>query len=267
MNIIKMSQLSYLKAEKYEHVYRNVCNFKDIPRPHSCMGLILSGEASFKTENDVVKVKKGDIIFVPITSKYISTWEGDPEIRYISVHFIFDTPNGLFTMKKPQLQKVSGFDFDDMKERYEYVLEHLDNTDEEIQLGVLSKFYEILSVILPYIKSKQTAHIDERISKAIEYIENNYSRPISVPELANYSEMSVSGFYSLFKKATGLTPIDYKNRTLAKYAMRMLVDDANYSIEVISEKLGFSSAAYFRRIFKSITGKTPGEYRRSSKEL
>jgi AraC-like DNA-binding protein len=267
MNTIKMSQLSFFKAEKYKHLYTNVCDFKDVPRPHSCMGLILSGEASFETKNDVVKVKQGDIIFVPITSEYISTWKGNPEIEYISLHFIFDTPNGLFTMKKPQLQKVSGFDFGDMKDRYEYVLKNLDNPNEETKLSVLSKFYEILSVVLPYIKSKQSAHIDERIARAIEYIEKNYSQPLSVPDLANYSKMSVSGFYSLFKKATGLTPIDYKNQTCIRYAMRMLIDDADFPVEYIAEKTGFSSSAYFRRTFKRVTGKTPTEYRKTAIEL
>ncbi len=267
MNTIKMSHLSYLKAEKYEHLHTNVCDFRCVPRPHSCMGLILSGEASFETKTDIVKVKKGDIIFVPITSKYISAWEGNPDIMYISLHFIFDTPNGLFTMKKPQLQKVSGFDFGDMKEKYEYILKHLDSPSEEINLNVLSKFYEILSIVIPCLRLKQTAHIDDRIERAIEHIENNYSQPLSVPDLAHYSKMSVSGFYSLFKKATGLTPIDYKNQTCIRYAMRMLIDDADFSVEYIAEKTGFSSSAYFRRTFKRITGKTPTEYRKTAIEL
>ena len=267
MDLFKSTRLSYLKAEKYEHLHSNICDFSTIPRPHSCMGLILSGEAKFQTKNDTVIVKKGDIIFVPITSEYISYWQGTPEITYISLHFIFDTPNGLFLPKKPSLQKVSDFDFGEMKIRYEYILKNLNSENEEDILGVLSRFYEILGIICPSLVTKEETYADDRISAAIEYIEKNFALPLSVPELAVYSKMSVSGFYSSFKKATGLTPVDYKNLTCVKYAMRMLIDDANYSIEEISGKLGFSSAAYFRRVFKSITGKTPGEYRRSSKEL
>ncbi|MBQ7976398.1 MAG: AraC family transcriptional regulator [Clostridia bacterium] len=47
----------------------------------------------------------------------------------------------------------------------------------------------------------------------------------------------------------------------------MLINDSNMSIEAISDASGFQSAAYFRRVFKKITGKTPREYKSMGVEI
>lgn len=84
--------------------------------------------------------------------------------------------------------------------------------------------------------------------------------------LAESCNMSVSNFYMLFKKFKNSTPIEYRNHTCISRAMRILKSDRQISIEEISFKAGFASAEYFRRLFKTITGKTPREYRREMAE-
>jgi len=265
MSLISTSGLSFFKAEEYRHLRINVCDFRSVPRPHSCMGLILEGEAVFTVGSNKIEVKRGDIIFVPITSKYISEWKGSPNIRYISFHFIFDTPSGLFTSRKLKLQKVTLNDTESLERDFTYVMENFEN--EELSFGVLARFFGILERVAPLLETKAKKQIDEKLEKAIDYIDRNYREALSVPKLANMVNMSVSAFYSGFKKAVGLTPVDYKNQVCIKHAMRMLIDDNNDSIEEISDKLGFSSATYFRRTFKKIVGKSPREYKKSAIEL
>ena len=43
----------------------------------------------------------------------------------------------------------------------------------------------------------------------------------------------------------------------------LLTED--FSIEEISEKLGFNSTSYFRRTFKKFTKQSPGDYKKSIK--
>ena len=108
------------------------------------MGLILDGEADFITEKYTVDVKPGDIIFVPISSTYKTVWYGVPKIRYISMHFIFDTPIGLFTEKKVKLQKLSLDNFAEIRSDYEYILENFQSGDEACKLNALGRFSEFL---------------------------------------------------------------------------------------------------------------------------
>ena len=74
--------------------------------------------------------------------------------------------------------------------------------------------------------------------------------------------LSLSNFYSLFKKYTGLTPVEYKNTYRVRMAQQLLLQ--NKSIDEITERLNFSSPAYFRKVFKSVTGMLPGTYKKNA---
>ncbi|MBQ8233914.1 MAG: helix-turn-helix transcriptional regulator, partial [Lachnospiraceae bacterium] len=89
----------------------------------------------------------------------------------------------------------------------------------------------------------------------------------SIENLADISTMSVSRFFPNFKKAMGVTAIEYLNHYRVSKAIILLMNDSDLSIENISEQVGFESAAYFRRVFKKVTGKSPREYRKTSMEL
>ena len=86
-------------------------------------------------------------------------------------------------------------------------------------------------------------------------------------ELASAGNMSVSRFYPCFKKSLGVTPTDYINHYRISRAIILMMNDPNLPIEVIGERVGFESSAYFRRTFKKITGRTPRDYRQISMEI
>ena len=85
-------------------------------------------------------------------------------------------------------------------------------------------------------------------------------------ELARHCNMSESGIYAFFKKHMQDTPIGVKNRIKARRAVTML-ETTNLSVEEISESLGFSSSAYFRKKIKEITGKTPQKIRKEARMI
>lgn len=267
-NITSASKLVFFKAEKYRYNRKHIFDTSNCPRPHFCMGLILEGEGTFWDceADEYIHVVPGDIIFVPITSRYISEWKGNPEVSYISMHFIFDWPAIFSRHRDFLLQKVTVEDAEHVRQIFEYVLANYDQ-DEVSQLTVLSKFYDILSVILPKLQTRQRKEIDARISKAIAYMEKHYTDDISIENLADISTMSVSRFFPNFKKAMGVTAIEYLNHYRVSKAIILLMNDSDLSIENISEQVGFESAAYFRRVFKKVTGKSPREYRKTSMEL
>ena len=262
MNISELSRLAFFKAEKYEFSNKNVCDFRNIPRPHFCMGLIIKGEASFHEEDEEeIYVKPGDIIFVPITSRYISKWRGQPDILYISMHFAFDAGCGI-SEKNIKVQKVTLPDFEGLKGIFRFIYENSGAKESE-QFASLGAFFKILADVLPLLEQKTVQYYDKRIEKAIEHINMHSEESMSVSELAKMSNMSVPNFHLCFKKYSGMTPIEYKNQVCIARAMRLLKTGNRFSIEEISSMVGFESSTYFRRIFKRVTGKTPLEYRKS----
>lgn len=61
-----------------------------------------------------------------------------------------------------------------------------------------------------------------------------------------------------------MTFIQYLNALRVNKASKLLVD-SNMSINDISDFCGFQNSSYFIHIFHSLSGSTPGEYRKRKK--
>ena len=133
--------------------------------------------------------------------------------------------------------------------------------DEAARLAVLGNFYSLLAKLLPSLARGAKNHIDERIYRAISYIEAHYREEIAVEALAQAASISPSRFFPLFRASMHLSPVEYIHHYRINRAIILLMSSEHYSIEQISEATGFQSSAYFRRVFKKITGLSPRDYR------
>ena len=85
----------------------------------------------------------------------------------------------------------------------------------------------------------------------------------SVAYFADKCRYSTKYFGELVKTETGRTARDFINDRLLRTAKQLLADE-ELSISQVSQELGFEYPQHFVRFFKSQTGKTPSEYRRSA---
>lgn len=267
-DITAASKLVFFKTEYYRHTAHYTFDTSCLPRPQFCLGLVLTGHAVYHdcTHNEDIAVTVGDLIFVPIGSRYVSHWVGEPDISYISMHFIFDYPAVFTKAKNFRLQKITPPDFEATKAIFLHALEN--HTSGEAQkLAVLGHFYALLATLLPKLTVGKTGELDARIYRAVSYIEEHYREELTVKKLAETANMSVSRFFPLFRRSLGVSPVEYINHYRINRAIILLMSSERYGIEEISEATGFQSAAYFRRVFKKMTGKSPRDYRTSTMEI
>lgn len=107
----------------------------------------------------------------------------------------------------------------------------------------------------------QFRHTDEQILNAQEYIDKNYSLPISVEQMAMHINMSLRNFIRRFKTATQNTPLEYLQRVRVEAAKKAL-EVGNPTITSLMYDTGYQDIKTFRKVFKRITGLTPIEYRK-----
>lgn len=100
-------------------------------------------------------------------------------------------------------------------------------------------------------------------AKALDYVEKNYDKKISVDDLASECNMSKYHFIRKFKSIYAETPHQYITRIRVNKA-KSLLSMPDYSIDEIALQLGFDYTTTFIRAFKSITGMTPNKYRNSN---
>lgn len=105
----------------------------------------------------------------------------------------------------------------------------------------------------------------DAVRRAIGYISSNLSHPMTVDEIA--ASVSVSKYYFCreFRNETGYTVVRYINDLRCREAERML-RVSSLTIGEIARSVGYENLSYFTRTFRTITGKTPSEVRRSSLE-
>lgn len=103
-------------------------------------------------------------------------------------------------------------------------------------------------------------HTHYLIKKALDYIENNFSKDISLNEISE--ELNISSYYfsKLFKDETGEGFVEYLTRKRVERAKEMLKDPER-SIKEVGSECGYFDPNYFSRIFKKSTGMTPTEYK------
>lgn len=135
--------------------------------------------------------------------------------------------------------------------------------------GVIRCYLEILFMkILREIKSHDSVipqNIEKLSPEILEYIQKNYNKKISLKDLAQQNFLSPSYFSTVFKECYGITLTDYINQTRINKAILMLTE-TDLSAEEIAVKVGYTDKKNFYTIFKHITGKTPGAYRKNTKK-
>lgn len=80
-------------------------------------------------------------------------------------------------------------------------------------------------------------------------------------ELAEECGLSNCYFITLFKQYTGCSPQQYRLRELVSKACTLLLD-TTMTIQKISYTLGIDDPLYFSRLFRSIQGISPRDYRK-----
>ena len=98
----------------------------------------------------------------------------------------------------------------------------------------------------------------------ITHIHENFTRTITVEELAKIANVSTSYLAHTFKKQTGYAPVEYVLKMRMERAM-MLLTHSNKTVAEISEEVGYDSLPAFIKIFKRKTNYSPSAYRKLQK--
>lgn len=116
--------------------------------------------------------------------------------------------------------------------------------------------------LAPYMVFEgRTDHDDAEIAGAQAWLQDNFSVGSPVEAMIARSRLAQRTFKRRFATATGLPPIAYVQRLRIEDAKRRL-ERTEASIEEISWRVGYEDAAFFRRLFKRMTGIAPGAYRK-----
>jgi AraC family transcriptional regulator of arabinose operon len=107
---------------------------------------------------------------------------------------------------------------------------------------------------------------DMRIRRAMDYLERNLSRKITLSDIAEAVGLSTSRLSHLFRAQAGQTPQQYLEGLRMQRATELL-KRTGFSVKQISDAVGFDNQFYFSQRFKSRTGQSPSRFRSNERNL
>lgn len=126
----------------------------------------------------------------------------------------------------------------------------------EMKEYVQATFDEIASLLSTDVDGSSSS----TIRKAQRYIEENFSRDISLSDIAENVGLTPNYLSTLFKTGTGKTYVNYLTELRIERAKVLLVD-SSLKVYEVGSMVGYSDPKYFNRVFRQVTGMTPREFR------
>ncbi|APU76704.1 AraC family transcriptional regulator [Vibrio parahaemolyticus] len=97
-----------------------------------------------------------------------------------------------------------------------------------------------------------------QIAKAIDWLKNNFVKPLSVGDLASFTGMSKSSFYTHFRSMTSMTPLQFQKKLRLSEARRLMLTE-NLDAMAATFKVGYESPSQFSREYSRLFGAPPSK--------
>jgi len=130
------------------------------------------------------------------------------------------------------------------------------NNQEDLCAWISTALNEFIELVY----SSQDARKVSQIRPAINYIDANYNKPITLADVARASHLSVSRLAHIFKEQMGITIIDYLTSVRIERAKQLLLATDQNCTEICFE-VGYNNQSYFTRTFKGFVGMTPRQFK------
>lgn len=225
-------------------------------RPHTGLLYVVRGGYTYTWGSGSFCAPAGSVIYLPANSAPYgySIEEGTETVQVEFDLYASKTP--LAYGKQPVLLGA----MPQAKGAFEAVVQNFSKKDAASKLELQSALYALLAACVRHTDTAQPQ--DGRIMPALLYLQENYTKAVSVEHLASLCHLSSSQLRRLFRTTFGKAPIAYKNALLLADAKKLL-ENAELSIGEIADMLGFYDIYAFSHFFSAMQGCSPRAYRKS----
>lgn len=227
---------------------------------------LISGKTDYFIKDKSYALEAGSVVFIPANTLHKTLSAGSDRKRYL-IHFTDNTlgidPNILkevFRITEVNIPLKKRVIFESILEKALYEDTHGDEYSTTLQVNMFQEFLLRLLRIQKTLIAPEQIAVPSYITEVLQYINANFSTPLSVADLSKMVFMNESQLSRTFKRVNGIGINEYINSLRILQAEKLLTD-TNMPITDIAHACGFNSSSYFTATFKSIKGITPLKYR------
>jgi AraC-like DNA-binding protein len=222
---------------------------------YACFYCITEGSLTLTLEGNAHQAVRGDVVFLRAKDAGATMRAGEAGVSYyfLSCYFVEGVSLGISPLVK-DAAAISLFKDEERAYHSEAYLYKLKST--QIFLEIVHRLATVTAM-----KSKAYSG-SAQLRAAIEYININYYKRITVAGLCAVSNYSPAHLRRLFLKHYGVTPQEYILQKKLSIARGMLLDAPDKNVDEIAEQLSFCSASYLCKLFKKHYGLSTVQYKR-----
>lgn len=239
---------------------------------------LLAGERHYYIDNRMYALRKGDLIFINSGELHRTTAKGTARHERILINFrqeflpplTANSPQATFfseqcLLLRPRVQEqrvIENILFTMLQEQKEERSRHL----AYLQTLLVQLFIEMDRICesAPDVITPVDTERQRKAYEIIAYLHAHYAEKVTLEELSETFYISCTYLCRLFKQTTGFTLVEYLNTIRVQEAQRRLRNTTD-KVTRIAEDTGFDSIAHFGRVFKSIAGRSPLQYRKQNR--
>lgn len=129
--------------------------------------------------------------------------------------------------------------------------------------AALYRSAQLLRIFSCFAEGKADDEADNCGKRAMQYIRENYTRPINVNDIASAVGVSRSWLYRCFMDYAEQSPAMYL-RDIRMQRAKSLLQHSDLSVKQIAQAVGYDDQLYFSRVFSGYFGCAPSAYRRTA---
>jgi len=237
------------------------------------ISILLSGEQHIKTyDNQLIKVKPQEVLFIPRGMYYISDLI-PKEGKFESLLFYFDDSiieEFLSTSKVTEISKKKipdhlKFGIVPSIQLFAESLISIYQTNQLRNKSFLNlKILELLFLLNGLAKEQQFANFLFRLTlpkkrNIKNFMERNFDKPLKIEDYAYLTGRSLSTFRRDFKSFYDITPQKWIKEKRLEKALSILAKK-EISVTNLAYEVGYENISYFIKEFKNKVGQSPKQY-------
>lgn len=134
----------------------------------------------------------------------------------------------------------------------------------ELERRPEDEVFKLLSSVMSAFHHEISQSRFSYIRKAIAYIKENLDQNLSLQQVARFVHLNPNHFSEVFKRETGSTYLEFVTQERMRKAIEIL-NSTPSKVSEVAKRVGYEDIKYFTQQFKKHTGKTPSEFRQSTR--
>lgn len=239
---------------------------------HFLIYYIYEGQGIIEVNSVKYQLHKGQGFLISPNTVTCFTADSDEPWKYAWVGFTGNIASEYLNRAKLSVESPTFTD-----KEGEFLEQSFDNLIEFAKIGaghnryckMMSVLYNIIAHLIDIsnsdnVKSKRIDENEYYVRKALEFIDMNFSKEISVAEISKYVNIDRKYLHYIFKNTLNISPQKYVINYRIKRACEHM-ETSRLSISNISRSVGYTDQFQFSKMFKKTMGISPSQYRNNIK--